>query len=236
MKKALVFAIILMASVVSVFADTQVGTVGTPMSDSSFLVQGYYKGEQESTSVTLIFKDIDNATIIHNNQDSTGTKVNASDSHLGSNTGTIFTWSMTGTTTSTTTLKFTFSTLQAVVNGTYYRPTYTLKMTINATKKNSSTGNTMTDTFYSTATATQVVGGGTVTGTKASQDSEFSGASTITYSGKVSSNSGYGGYGGSGSTTWYRSGTCTLNIADYEQEIPGSYHYVCWVVTEFSIQ
>lgn len=238
MKKALVFAIILMASVVSVFADAQVGSIGSPMSDSSFLVQGYYKGEKESTSVTLIFKDIDNTTIIHNNQDSTGTKVNASDSHIGSNTGTIFTWSMTGTTTSTTTLKFTFSTLQAEMNEVFYRPTYTLKMTINPTREDNSSGDPLTDTFYSNVTnKTQVVGGGTTTGTKATQNSEFTGASTITYSGKTSSSSsGWGGWGGWDSTTWYRSGTCTLNIADYEQEIPGSYHYVCWVIAEYSIQ
>ena len=226
MKKAIVFAIVLMVSVVSVFADTQVGSVGTPMSDSSFLVQGYYKGEQENTSVTMVFKDINNTNINHNDQDSTGTKVNASDSHLGSNTGTIFTWSMTGTTTSTTTLKFTFSTLQAVVNGTYYRPTYTLKMTINPTKRDGY-NTTLEDSFYDDATKEQVVGGGAVTGTKASQSSAFTGASEVTYT---------GAYTGYQNRTWNRSGTCTLNISDYEQAIPGSYHYVCWVIAEYSIQ
>lgn len=226
MKKAIVFAIILMASVVSVFADTQVGAVGTPMSDSSFLVQGYYKGEKESTSVTLIFKDINNTTIIHNKQDSTGTKVNASDSHIGSNTGTIFSWTMEGSFNKNSSLKFTFSVLQAAVNGIYYRPTYTLKMTINETRYRDYSSYTIDDTFYTNVTnKTQVVGGGSTTGTKASQNTEFSGSSSITYQGKTGT-----------SYAWVRSGVCTLNISDYEQTIPGSYHYVCWVIAEYSIQ
>lgn len=227
MKKCLILAAMLIVSMLFAFADTHLGRTENNVTDSSFIVQGYYKGlTEDDYNVTLTFKDVDNQTIIHSHQSSTGTKVNASDSHIGSNTGTIFTWSMTGTFRNTTKLKFTFSTLQALVNGTYYRPTYTLKMIINATRENSSTGDPMTDTFYSTATATQVVGGGTVTGTKATQDSEFSGASTITYQGKTNDRW----------TTWYRSGTCTLNIADYEQTIPGSYHYVCWVIAEYSIE
>ncbi len=234
MKKCIVLATMLIVSMVFAFADTHLGRTENTVTDSSFVVQGYYKGEKENTSVTLAFKDIDNQTIVHSGQSTTGTKVNVSDRHLGSNTGTIFTWSMTGTTTSTTTLKFTFSTLQAEMNDVFYRPTYTLKMTINETRNRNSGGSTLTDTFYSNVTnKTQVVGGGTTTGTKATQSSEFTGASTITYTGKTSS-SGYG-YGYS-STTWYRSGTCTLNIADYEQTIPGSYHYVCWVIAEYSVQ
>jgi hypothetical protein len=236
MKKCLILAAMLIVSMIFAFADTHLGRTENNVTDSSFIVQGYYKGEKENTSVTLQFKDINNQTIIHSNQSSTGTKVNASDSHIGSNTGTIFTWSMTGTTTPTTTLKFTFSTLQAEMNEVFYRPTYTLKMTINPTREDDSSGDTLSDTFYSNVTnKTQVVGGGTTTGTKATQASEFTGASTITYSGKSSSSSS--GWGWSwGSTTWYRSGTCTLNIADYEQTIPGSYHYVCWVIAEYSIE
>ena len=227
MKKHIVLAVMLIISIVFVFADTHLGRTENSVTDSSFIVQGYYKGViEDDYTVTLTFKDVDNQTIIHSTQSSTGTKVNASDRHIGSNPGTIFSWSMTGNLRTTTKLKFTFSTLQAEVNGTYYRPTYTLKMTINATRKNSSTGNTITDTFYSTATATQVVGGGTVTGTKATQDSEFSEASSITYQGNTSDRN----------TTWYRSGTCTLNIADYEQTIPGSYHYSCWVISEYSVE
>lgn len=226
MKKCLILAAMLIVSMLFAFADTHLGRTENNVTDSSFIVQGYYKGEHETASVKLQFKDINNQTIIHSGQSTEGTKVNVSDSHIGSNTGTIFTWSMTGNFRNTTKLKFTFSTLQAEVNGTYYRPAYTLKMIINATKKNSSTGNTMTDTFYSTATATQVVGGGTVTGTKDTQNEEFSGAATVFYEGNTSDRN----------TTWYRSGTCTLNIADYEQTIPGSYHYVCWVIAEYSIE
>ena len=160
MKKIFALAAVLMVSMVLVFADSHLGRTEETVSDSSFVVLGYYKGEKETTSVTLAFKDISNQTIIHSDQSSTGTKVNVSDSHLGENTGTIFSWTMEGNFTKTSSLKFTFSVLQAEVNGVYYQPTYTLKMTINQTKRKSN-GNNVTDSFYSDANPkTQVVGGG----------------------------------------------------------------------------
>lgn len=226
MKRFAVLVSLLMISMLFVFADTHLGRTENSITDSSFIVQGYYKGEKESTSVTLTFKDINNQTIIHSAQSSEGTKVNASDSHIGSNTGTIFSWTMEGSFNKNSSLKFTFSVLQAAVNGIYYRPTYTLKMTINETRYRDYSSYTINDTFYTNVTnKTQVVGGGSTTGTKASQNTEFSGSSSITYQGKTGT-----------SSAWVRSGVCTLNISDYEQEIPGSYHYSCWVIAEYSIE
>ena len=233
MKKSIAMLIFLLMIALFVFADSQQGRTEGNLSDSSFTVQGYYKGASSSTtnSITLTLTDYNNRNLSYSTQNTQGASVvNVSDSHLGSNTGTIFSWTMTGTSTSTITLKFTFSVLQAEMNEMFYRPTYTLKMILNPTKKNNNNGDTISnDTFYTSATTPQVVGGGTTTGTKASQSTEFTGGSTVQYSGKTSSNN----YGYS-STTWYRSGACTLNISDYEQGIPGSYEYRCWIVTELT--
>lgn len=232
MKRFLIVLFMLTVSMIMVFADTHLGRTENSVTDSSFIVQGYYKGVQEtgSDAATLTFTDYSSQQIIHNTQSTDGTKVPITSNHLN-NDGIIFSWSLLGSANKTTTLKFTFSVLQAYVNGYYYRPTYTLKMTINPTSKNRANNGTMTDTFYSnvpTADRTRVVGGGTTTGTKAVQDTEFTGAAIISYSGKTT-NAG-------NNSKWYRSGTCTLNITDYEQELPGTYQYVCWVVTEFSIE
>ena len=217
MKRITALLIMLFAVVLFAFADTQLGRTENNLSDSSFVVQAYYKGVQ-NTSITLAFKDYSGQSFTHDSQSTQGTSVNASTSHLGANTSTIFTWTMTGSTNNTVSLTFTFSTLQAELNGMFYRPTYTLSMTVNTTKR-SGYSTTLTDTFDDN-TAAQVV-----TGIKATQDSEFSEAGTVSYSGKTNKNNSY---------KWERSGTCTLNISDYEQGIPGSYEYRCWVVTEFT--
>lgn len=238
MKRTIALLIMTVAVVLFVFADSHLGRTESNLSDDSFVVQAYYKGTTSTStnnSVTLAFKDYSNQTIVHSSQNSQGTTVNVSNNHLGAD-GTIFTWSMTGSTNKTVTLKFTFSVLQAEVNGMFYRPTYTLKMTINPTKKDNSSGSAMDDTFYSNATATQIVGGGTTTGTKASQTSEFTGGSTINYSGIADNSYSSGWFGNTSYYTWYRSGTCTLNISDYEQAIPGAYEYRCWIVTEVTVQ
>ena len=223
MKRTLAVLFILIVSMVTVFADAHLGRTEAHITDDSFVVQAYYKGEKETTSVTFTFKDANGTEFSHNHQTSEGSTVSVSNNHLGNNTGTIFTWTMVGSSNSKTTLKFTFSTLQAEMNERFYCPTYTLTMTINQTKRDGY-NTTLDDSFYTDATKTQVVGGGTTTGTKAVQDVEFSGSASVTYTGKYT-----------GNRTWNRSGTCTLNISDYEQEVPGTYNYRCWVIAEFSI-
>ena len=231
MKRITALLIFIFVVVLFVFADSQQGRTEGNLSDSSFVIMGYYKGANSSSggstnsSITFKLYDYNSNNLNYLSQDTQGASVvNVSNSHL-SNDGTAFTWTMTGTNTSTVTLKFTFSVLQAEMNGKFYRPTYTLKMTINQTKKNTTNGGTINnDTFYSSVTnKTQVVGGGSTTGTKASQATEYTGGSTIQYSGSTSNNN------------WKRSGTCTLNISDYEQAIPGSYEYRCWIVTEITV-
>lgn len=237
MKRCFALVIMMIISLVYVFSDTHLGRTEDNVSDSSFVVQAYYKGKEITNyTIALSFKDIGGQQIIHDAQDPTGTKVEVASNHLGDNTGTIFTWLLKGNygRKNTIRLKFTFSTLQANVNDHYYRPTYTIKMSQNPTRKGSENGTDISsyDTFYSSTT--QVVGGGTTTAVKSDSETEFPAiAEPIVYSGYINttSNNTY-----RNSDYWYRSGTCTLNIADYEQKIPGSYHYVCWVVTEFSIQ
>lgn len=230
MKKCFALVIMMIISLVYVFADTQLGRTEGSLSDNSFVIQAYYRGASADTSmnIKLSFKDYANKTINHDEQGGTsGTKVEVSNSHIGTNTGTIFTWEMTGKygKQKTVTLKFVFSTLQAELNGHYYRPTYTLTMTQNQTVNNSNNSN-LNDSFYSSDS--QVVGGGVTTGLIADSDTEFSGPPAITYSGKITSNF-------NNNNTWKRSGTCTLNIAEYKENLPGSYHYVCWVIAEFSV-
>ena len=238
MKRITALLIFIFVVVLFVFADSQQGRTEGNLSDSSFVIMGYYKGANSSSggstnsSITFKLYDYNSNNLNYLSQDTQGASVvNVSNSHL-SNDGTAFSWTMTGSTTNTVTLKFTFSVLQAEMNGKFYRPTYTLKMTINPTKKSNSNGSEITnDLFYSNVTnKTQVVGGGTTTGTKASQSSEFTGGATIQYSGgKSNSGSNWN------NTTWYRSGTCTLNISDYEQGVPGAYEYRCWIVTEITV-
>ncbi len=37
-------------------------------------------------------------------------------------------------------------------------------------------------------------------------------------------------------SSWVRSGTCELNITDFEQKTPGTFRYVCWVIAEFTVE
>lgn len=236
MKRIAVLLIMIFTVALFAFADSQQGRTEGNLSDSSFVIQGYYKGSSSSigggyNSALKEFTIVDysNKNLSYQAQDSAGAAVvNVSNSHLGSD-GTIFTWTMTGTTKNTVTLKFTFSVFQAEMNEMFYRPTYTLKMVINPTKQNSNNGSTLNnDTFYTGATTPKTVtfpnGPTTTTGTKASQGTEFTGGASVQYSGAVNNNN------------WKRSGYCTLNISDYEQGIPGSYEYRCWIVTELTWQ
>ncbi len=224
MKKATAIITLLLLSLFSLLADAQSAATRGTLTDNSLVLKAYYIGEDDSTQdITLTFKDYSGNTIIHASQDTSGTKVAADDTHIGANTGTIFTWTMEGETNwsqYTSTLTFNFSTLQAEVNGYYYRPTYEIRMTLNETTLSSWYTYNPSDTFYDNANKNQVAS----SGTKGSSTSEYKDSTTITYSGYTSKY-----------TEWDRSGTCTLNISDYENSIPGDYNYVCWVIAEYTV-
>lgn len=231
MKRAICLITLLLFFVLFVFADTQLGRTEGTLSDNSFVIQAYYKGATVASnmSIELSFVDVNNRPINHDEQGGTsGTTVGVNDRHVGS-TETIFTWEMTGKNgkSKTVQLTFSFSTLQAELNGRYYRPTYTLSMQQNKTVNNSNNSE-LTDSFYKNST-TRVVGDGTTTGLIGDSDTEYGSAGSISYQGKISTNKFYDTY------TWKRSGTCYLNISDYNEDLPGSYHYVCWVIAEFSV-
>lgn len=223
MKKAIILVFTLLVAILSASAISQTHhtTKNQTITDNSLVFQGYYKGGQQSNSISLSFFDVGGNSINHDDQDTSGTVV-----HLDRNNGIVFSWAMTGTTNSTTNLRFTFTTLQAVLNDYYYRPTYSLQMTINPTRRNDSQGDVISDdTFYSNASpATSTI---VETEENASQNSEFNQSYSISYSGKTPKKNSY---------TWYRSGSCSINITDSQSEYPGEFSYVCWVLAEYTTQ
>ena len=293
MKRTLSVLAISMIVLLSLAAKAQSGATTGTITDNSLIFKGYYQGSTQPSgggqgsddkSITLTFYNKDGQDINHDHQGgSTGTKVQAGTSHQDSNTDTIFRWTMEGKTASEVTLRFTFSTMQAQVNGKYFRPTYTITMLQNPTsisatvrtttttyrkrKNGSNWSNRGTDTntsqtqevysddpFYSANSI--VVGNGNpqFTGTKAGpSDTEFleaySNASYIgglsEYSQEQTSREEYteGNYDYRKDITtsktinsWTRSGTCTLNVSDYEKDKPGDYVYSCWVIAEVTVE
>lgn len=239
MKKMLVFSIVLFGFVLFVFADSQVrGTesikgTNNSMSDNSFVIQGYYKGNTTTTpTVKLTITDRNDTSISVVSQDSEGSSISVNADNYeqnGTHDRTIFKWILTGSGKNNTTLSFSFSVFQAELYGLYYKPSYTITMTKYPTYKITNTntnahGTTAIDDSFS-APSNQI----TETRVNASQD-RFTGASTISYSGKITA--GWTTFGTSDS--WYRSGYCSLNITSYENEHPGAYRYVCWVVVEYT--
>lgn len=276
MRRAIAIVFFMIMVVLPVVAGTQSGSTFGTLTDNSLVFKGYYQGPVETnpttdSNITLEFKDYTETVLNHAAQQGTsGTVVTAvNNRHVGENTGTIFSWSMKGTTTSIVHLNFSFSTMQAEVNGQYFVPAYTVVMTQNVTKKvtrvvktlysngnlvsdNTNEENYGNDSFYSNSTKN-------ITNI-AERPTNPASSEVLTvysdgYSGKVSDTDGTA-WGSSSSNNqekvsgynqkqwvtttttiaWYRSGTCTLNIKDYEQERPGTYRYVCWVITELLIE
>lgn len=239
MKKILVFSIVLLGFVLFVFADSQVqGTESIKgenkgMRDNSFVIQGYYKGTTTaSPSVKLTITNKNGTSISVVAQDSSGSSISVSEDNYiqeGTPDKTIFKWILTGSGKNDTSLSFSFSVFQAELNGLYYKPAYTITMTKDPTYKltNPNTnahGTTAIDDSFS-ASSNQI----TELRVDASQNG-FTGASTISYSGKITA----GRTTFASSDSWYRSGYCSLNITSYEDKHPGAYRYVCWVVVEYT--
>lgn len=135
----------------------------------------------------------------------------------------IFAWSLSGKTRNTVSVTFTFFPLQALVNGYYYQPSYTITMTKNDTKIGTTT-NTNDDFIFS--------GSSTFSKTIETRDASvyingFNTENTITYAGKVKSNF-------TQNATWTRSGTCKIQITDYEKYIAGTFDYTCNVTVTYT--
>lgn len=135
----------------------------------------------------------------------------------------IFAWSLSGKTRNTVSVTFTFFPLQALVNGYYYQPSYTITMTKNDTKIGTTT-NTNDDFIFS--------GSPTFSKTIETRDASvyingFNTENTITYAGKVKDSF-------TQNATWTRSGTCKIQITDYEKYIAGTFDYTCNVTVTYT--
>lgn len=241
MKRIIVLFFVVLLSVSLCFADSQIeGTKvlkesNASLTDNSFVIQGYYKGTTQTVNnVTLTITNKSDESIKAVSQESTGSSVFVTDDNFkqeGSPDRTIFKWSLIGKGKTNTTLSFSFSVFQAELYDLYYKPAYTITMTKNNTYKytNNAPGNTaISDGFTITNSSTNPI---TETRVDANQE-RFTGASTISYSGQITADWNQFGT----NDFWYRSGTCTLNITDYKNDLPGTYRYVCWVVVEYLVQ
>ena len=222
MKKAAIILVFLSICLFA-FADTQSSTQAATLTDTSFLIKAYYKGAV-TTTVSLIVNDYSSNRLYNTDAVATDEK------HVGQ-ANKIFTWILTGTASTTLDVSFTFSTMQASLLGKYYRPAYTMVMYQNPTI--SQNGRDLYDSMYSESSKT--VG----TYTKANQNSQYTETKTISYSGYVPASGAQYGSGRNKKTQktyeyWQKTGYCTLNITDYEENVSGSYEYGCSVTVEFT--
>ena len=226
MKRLFIVLFILMI-LLPVFADEQSSTTADSLTDNSFVIRGFYKGAV-SSAVSIVIKDYSTSRLYENS-------VEVSDNLILNKDGRVFTWTMTGTATRSVTLKFTFSILQAHFGEKYYMPSYKIKMSMNQTT--SETGTTLYDPMYNSNSTTKNV----ANKTKNNQPTPFSETGTAQYQGDIpASGANYGTkrnpkYQGTYSN-WVRSGYCTLNITDYENNTAGSYEYSCHVTVELTTQ
>ena len=170
-------------------------------------IKGFYE-ESESNIVFKIWKA--------NTIDESGRVYHAGDIYLEGNPTAgevrIFTWELSGNKNLDVSLTFTITPLQAYSHGTYYIPKHTLRMYENSILKNTHN--------FSTAT---------------------SGSSS--YPGYRQSNSGSGSfiiksavfsYNLSITADTAKTGYCTLQVIEYNEDTAGSFDYVSYVTVEFS--
>ena len=224
--KRLLAALFIFMILIPVFADEQSSTNADSLTDNSFVIKGFYKGAVTST-VSIVIKDYSGSRLYENT-------VEATDERNLSTDGRVFTWTMTGTATTSVSLSFKFTTLQAQLGNKYYRPAYTIKMSMNETKSETST--VLYDGMYNSNSTTK-----SFNKNKNNQNSAYTETNTLTYTGTIpASGSNYGTrinpkYQGT-YTNWVRSGYCTLNITGYVNNVAGSYQYSCHVTVEVTTQ
>ncbi len=204
-------------------------TDSTSITDNSFVIKGYYKGEL-ATNVTFVINDLSGKQLYQSYADATDAD------HVNS-TSNIFTWRMSGRTreNKTVTVRFTFTQLQAVLDDKYYRPEYTMKMGLNKSVVTEDYGTTRDDRFYTQNTNPKLVNhtGNNNSNISASKsgpsDSRFVDSTPVyvQYSDYIRNSSTY--------ANWTRSGYCTLHISSFEDSTPGDYEYTCTVIVEITV-
>lgn len=200
-------------------------TDSSSITDNSFVIKGYYKGALD-TKLNFVINDLSGNVLYQSYADAT-------DAEHVNHTSNIFTWTMSGQTKKNkyVTVRFTFDTLQAEIEGKFYRPRYALNMYLNQTKDPN--GNYLSDKFYDNNSGkkfVKITGDSTYTATKPNNpsDSRYTQTGSVEYTGRIANS-------GTSSVSWVRSGYCTLNISDYEDTTPGSYNYTCTVIVEISL-
>ena len=169
-------------------------------------INGYFE-EQESAVIFKVWEA--NYSAEANRIYHAGDIYTAGDPTLGEET--IFNWILYGNKTMTVNLTFTITPLQAFSNGTYYIPKHTVKMYDGVL--------TQTHNF---ATATT----GTSPYPNYRQSNSGAGVYII--------NSAVFNYTESVSDLVSKTGYCTLQILEYDEDTAGNFDYVSYVTVEFS--
>ena len=169
-------------------------------------INGYYE-ESESNLVFRVWasdSDLDMDRIYH-----AGNIYTEDDPTIGEIT--IFNWELSGNKNMDVTITFTITPLQAFSNGTYYVPKHTVKMT---------DGTTLKTHEFATATTGSSSYPGYRQGSSGASSFIVNSAS-FTYNENVKKNHPKTGY-------------CTLQILEYDEDTAGNFDYVSYVTVEFN--
>lgn len=169
-------------------------------------INGYYE-ESESNLVFRVWasdSDLDMDRIYH-----AGNIYTEDDPTVGEIT--IFNWELSGNKNMDVTITFTITPLQAFSNGTYYVPKHTVKMT---------DGTTLKTHEFATATTGNSSYPGYRQGSSGASSFIVNSAS-FTYNENVKNNQPKSGY-------------CTLQILEYDEDTAGNFDYVSYVTVEFN--
>lgn len=170
----------------------------------------YINGYYEESEFNLVFRvwasdsDLDMDRIYH-----AGNIYTEDDPTIGEIT--IFNWELSGNKNMDVTITFTITPLQAFSNGTYYVPKHTVKMT---------DGTTLKTHEFTTATTGSSSYPGYRQGSSGASSFIVNSAS-FTYNENVKKNHPKTGY-------------CTLQILEYDEDTAGNFDYVSYVTVEFN--
>lgn len=170
----------------------------------------YINGYYEESEFNLVFRvwasdsDLDMDRIYH-----AGNIYTEDDPTIGEIT--IFNWELSGNKNMDVTITFTITPLQAFSNGTYYVPKHTVKMT---------DGTTLKTHEFATATTGSSSYPGYRQGSSGASSFIVNSAS-FTYNENVKKNHPKTGY-------------CTLQILEYDEDTAGNFDYVSYVTVEFN--
>ncbi|MBR6085867.1 MAG: hypothetical protein IKP61_09695 [Spirochaetales bacterium] len=172
----------------------------------TLVITGYYE-ETESIIVFKVWKETgstDSERVYH-----------AGDIYIDSNPtsgeATVFNWELYGNKALTILLNFTITPLQAYSNGTYYIPKHNVKMTDGVT--------TQTHSFATASTGSSSYPG--------YRQGNSGAASFIINSAEFS-------FTESVSDVITKSGSCSLQVLEYDDQTAGNFDYVSYVTVEFN--